>query len=159
MDFYIAGKFNKAEDELQVLIDGLRAAGHEIIYDWRLDDTPRKPYLDPDNVMVNQKAAFRMLDAICQCDAFVLNVGDNDDLLGAVIECGGALVAAYLQAGKVLKRLYILGVEPRQSIFYTLPWVKMCASVEEILSDNRALSDLHAYEVEEAKREARQLPH
>ncbi|MDP4038624.1 MAG: hypothetical protein Q8P54_01485 [bacterium] len=126
MKLYVAGKLGVAERSLKELMQLLISQGHEFVYDWTIDTSPQKPYLDyPD---INRVAAEKMLKAANECDAFILLA--NDNLLGALIECGIAL-GSTIQ--KSQKKVYLVGKDFRQSIFYTLSSVVICSDTDELV--------------------------
>lgn len=129
---YVAGKVSDDTSSIQDVIAQFEQAGFEITHDWTRANGIRKPYLE--HVERNQAAALDMKHGVRQCDVFVLLC--FGDIYGAMAEFGMALSEP--STDRFGRRLiYVVGdtSEMRQSIFFALPGVLVCSSVEEVLVD------------------------
>lgn len=124
MNFYVAGKVGDGTEGVKTLLAQLRVMGHQIAFDWTEGIMVKKPYLDYPEV--NAIAAEKMRQAAVDCDHFILLADDN--LIGGYIEFELALAST---TTKPNKKLFV--VRSRQSIFYTLPQVLICADTTELL--------------------------
>lgn len=121
MKFFVAGKLGVEGDTKEVMA-ALKAAGHEIIFDWTA-----VPYLKPydENVTVCQKAA--VVDIQCVQAADVLILLPHDRGIGMYVEFGAAI-------GFGIPIRVITNVES-QSMFFHHYLVKKVSSVEEIVKE------------------------
>lgn len=129
---YIAGKVSDDTSSIQDVIAQFERAGFEITHDWTRANGISKPYLE--YVERNQAAALDMQHGVQLCEVFVLLC--FGDIYGAMGEFGMALSAP--PTDRLGRRIiYVVGdpIEMRQSIFFTLPGVMVCSSVEEVLAD------------------------
>ena len=125
---YVSGRARDL-DEAKAIIDAFETAGHTITFDWTCIDVI-KPYLG--NVEHNQPIARAMIDAAKEAEVFVLLWDEN--LLGALIELGAFMGKGSAHTERVA---YIIGPRERFSIFDTLPQVRHCESIHEVLEELR----------------------
>lgn len=129
---YVAGKVAEDNSSIQDVVGRFEKAGFTISYDWTRAKGIQKPYLD--HAKRNAAAAEDMRNGVKVCEVFVLLCGG--DIYGAMAEFGMALAAVIPEAFSQ-RRIYVVGLpeQMRQSIFFTLPDVMVCETVDEVLAD------------------------
>lgn len=119
MNIYVAGKVKDGcIGCVQTLMKDLRAAGHNITYDWTQCDI-RKPF--DDDVAGSREAAALMLEGVRSADLFILLY--EEGLYGAMVELGTALADP---TRPVLLVLHDEDAPIRDSIFFWYPQVEHC---------------------------------
>jgi hypothetical protein len=128
----VAGKVKDDNSSIQDVIELFEQAGYQISHDWTRAKGIQKPYLE--YLESSRSAAEDMRDGVSLCEVFVLLC--EGDIYGAMAEFGMA-VAAPIPEFFGQRRIYVVGPsqEIRQSIFFALPEVKVCGSVDEVLAD------------------------
>lgn len=126
MKFYIAGKFEEVEI-IHQLFDRVRAAGHEISYDWTTH-IKSKPYTE--HVERIQQYAENEFNAILDSDVFIYLTHERGTTLH--MEYGAAL-AKKKQGGTIA--LYAVGEHNDRSPWYFNPLVNRVDSVEAAFAD------------------------
>jgi hypothetical protein len=126
MKFYIAGKFEEVE-QIHALFDRVRAAGHEISYDWTTH-VKSKPYTE--HVDRIQSYAENELQAILDSDVFIYLTHERGTTLH--MEYGAALAKKKL-GGEI--KIYAVGEHNARSPWYFNPLVSRVDHVDEVFND------------------------
>lgn len=127
---YISGRVGK-ESAVIELHQVLQRHEFSITYDWTTADI-RKPYLL--HTTHNRPFAEAMRQGACEAEIFILFW--HPTLLGALIELGMSLGTGYVTAET--RRVYIIGQDIRESLFYTLPEVTICQTTDDVIRDLKA---------------------
>ena len=127
MRFYVAAYIG-AKPRLQQIHELLRARGHGLTVDWTQGGgfPLAERETRPEEV---RACAVRDMDGVLSCDAFVL-VAEPVDGRAKYVELGAA-IAAHLSSGK--PRVFVVGRETHQSVFYYHPSVTRLGCFEEVL--------------------------
>jgi hypothetical protein len=146
MNFYIASAINN-KDNVQAIYDQLKKRGHEVTTDWTLtDDIPENDREKSSEYI--RSIAKRDFEGIRECNVFVL-LSDPPEGRSMYAELGIAI--SMLEAsGK--PRVYIVGPENKESVFYFHPIVRRVESFEDVLKD---AMDLNATELPSKSHEGR----
>ena len=124
-EVYVSGRIG-AESRTRTLVDELTARGYHVRVDWTGFNI-RKPYSKYREE--NAAAARAMANAARSADVFILLL--DPDMLGAHIETGLAIGGLLDDSAK---RIFVVGEEIRESIFYTLPGVELVTSADDVLT-------------------------
>lgn len=125
MKFYIAGKFEE-KDTVLALYKRVRAAGHEIAYDWTTH-IKSKPYQE--HLERIQGYAENELNAILDSDVFVYLTNERGTTLH--MEFGAALAKA--ASGKPI-RIFAVGQYNTRSPWYFNSLVERVSTTEEVFA-------------------------
>ena len=121
MKFFVSGKVG-VEGDVRLVMEALRAAGHEITFDWTTIAHLR-PY--DDNASASRQAAVKECRGVQ--DADVLIVLSHERGVGMYVELGIAI-------GSGVPARVVTDVESR-TVFFHHPLVKKVDSVDEILKE------------------------
>ena len=121
MKFFVSGKVG-VEGDARSVMNALRAAGHEITFDWTTIDHLR-PY--DENAAASREAAVKESHGVK--DADVLIVLPHDQGVGIYVELGIAI-------GSGVPVRVVTNVESR-TMFFHHPLVKKVDSLEQILKE------------------------
>ena len=131
MKFYVASAI-KNKDSVQGIFDHLKANGHEVTADWTLTDDIPESVRDQKQEYV-RSIAKRDFEGIRECDVFVL-LSDPREGRSMYVELGIAI--AMLEA-KGKPKVFIVGPENNESVFYFHPLVRRVESWDDVLEDSR----------------------
>jgi len=123
---YISGRAANIESA-RTIVEAFERAGHIVTFDWTCIDV-LKPYMA--NFEHNQPIAQAMLEGAKDASVFIL-LWDNH-LLGALTELGAFLGKESPHKERIA---YIVGPRERFSIFDTLPQIRHCETVEEVIEE------------------------
>lgn len=126
MKFYIAGKFEEV-DQIHALFQRVRAAGHEVSYDWTTH-IKSKPYSE--HVERIRSYAENEIEAILNSDVFVYLTHERGTTLH--MEYGAALAKKW-QGGDI--EIYAVGEHNDRSPWYFNHLVKRVDTVDEVFID------------------------
>ena len=129
MKFYIAA-YVEEKSRVQALYKELTDLGHSITVDWTDELAPLGKDRDQHAEQV-QAVAIRDMEGVREAEVFIL-LSEPVEGRSKYAELGAAIVS-YLERGK--PKIYILGEETHQSVFYYHPSVKRVKTLEEVLQD------------------------
>ena len=129
MKFYVAA-FADEKEKVRRIYQRLRRLGHDITVDWTVRTvlSGKKRDEHPEQV---QEIAVRDMKGILESDIFVL-LSEPADGRAKYAELGAAIVSC-LEGGK--PRIYVLGKETNQSVFFYHPAVTRVHRLDDILKD------------------------
>lgn len=125
---YVSGRVRDM-DQASSINGLLKEQGHTVTYDWTEAFTT-KPFLD--HLEANRIAAENMRKGAMEANVFILIWDPN--LLGALQELGMFLATSTPENPKMA---YIVGNKDRESLFDTLPEVKLRKHFAEVLDELR----------------------
>ena len=129
MKFYIAA-FIEEKSRVQTLYKELTDLGHLITVDW----TDELGLFGKDRDRHAEKVqavAVRDMEGVREAEVFIL-LSEPVEGRSKYAELGAAIMS-YLERGK--PKIYVLGEETHQSVFYYHPSVKRVKTLEEVLQD------------------------
>lgn len=129
MRFYIAGNINNRES-VKKAMEAVRQAGHEILTNWT-DDRPIAQSERNGNQEKISEIAVRDFLGVNNCEVFVL-FAEPADGRSLYVELGVAL-ATCARTGE--PKIYVVGGNVGQTVFYFHPLVVHVNGIEEILVD------------------------
>lgn len=127
MKFYIASSIHNKE-EVKELFRVVDSFGHEIIGDWTNDGPVSH---DSNYFNEKQKRAIRDLDAIINCDVFVI-LSEPTEGKAKYSELGIALTSCI---NKKKPEVYVIGDNTTSSLFLFHPLVKHRKNIQEVLAE------------------------
>ncbi len=136
MKFYIASGI-KNKENVQKIFNQLKKVGHEVTADWTLTDDIPEDARDQKREYV-RSIAKRDFEGIRECDIFVL-LSDPEEGRSMYVELGIALSMLHA-TGK--PRVFIVGPENNESVFYFHPLVDRVKNIDDVLKDSENLSSI-----------------
>jgi len=127
MKFYVAA-FVEEKQRVQAIHARLRASGHSVTADWTvpLDIDGEERDRHPQRVAA---VAERDMNGVRECDVFVL-LAEPPDGRAKYAELGAAIMSR-VTSGR--PKVYVLGEQTHQSVFFYHPAVERVRSLGEIL--------------------------
>lgn len=127
MKIFVSGRIHDQQN-IQTVIKELKAAGHEIIFDWTIYGN-LKPY-DKNS---NQSRVFAqdVIQAISEADVFIV-VSHPEVAGGSSAELGAAIMQC-VRTGK--PRIYMVGQYNTSVVFYFHPSIHKMSSMKDVMTD------------------------
>lgn len=125
MKFYIASRV-KNKELVESIHQRLTILGHETLSTW-VGEKNMTPY--EDHVEEAQKLAIQCINAVKECDVFVLISDDTGS--GMYTEMGVALS----RSAENKPKIYVIGDYVNRSAFFFHPSVKRFESIDQVFKD------------------------
>ncbi len=138
MKIFVSGQIGDV-DNVRIVQDALRQAGHEITHDWTRNETGQKMLSSREDKLNNTEEATRRatldINGVISAEAYVICTDNTDVGKGMYVELGAAIAVA---ESREEFKIYLFGPMNHMTIFYLHPRVQRIRSIEALLEDLRA---------------------